>query len=106
MLVTFKCKVYGEFTMFGDIAEKLLKMMGHSGTMPGALSAVDVPAALKHLKQAIDAEKKAASEETGEEEEDEKNEEPPVSLEVRAYPLIEMLTAASQSHSDVMWYKH
>lgn len=105
MLVTFKSKVYGEFTMFGDIAERLLKMMGHSGTIPSAISAVDVPAALKRLKSAIDAEKNAAAEETGDTE-DEENEEPVVSLEIRAYPLIEMLTAAANSHSNVMWYKH
>jgi hypothetical protein len=33
MLVTFDSNV-GGFTMFGDVALKLLKMMGHSGTVP------------------------------------------------------------------------
>jgi len=32
--------------MFGDAAVRLLKLMGHSGTVPGALLAADVQTAL------------------------------------------------------------
>ena len=49
MLVTFSCPVYANITMFGDVAVRLLKLMGHSGTTPGALLADDVPAALERL---------------------------------------------------------
>ena len=45
MLVTFSCPAYADITMFGDVAIRLLKMMGHSGTVPSALLAADVPAA-------------------------------------------------------------
>ena len=38
MLIRFDSDV-GGFTMFGDVAVRLLKMMGHSGTVPGALLA-------------------------------------------------------------------
>lgn len=37
----------------------MLKMMGHSATVPGVILAEDVPAALSHLTAAIDAEKAA-----------------------------------------------
>jgi hypothetical protein len=57
MLVTFTTKAYANITMFGDVAVTLLKMMGHSGTVPGAILAADVPAALSRLTAAIDAEK-------------------------------------------------
>ena len=49
MLVTFSCPVYADITMFGDVAVRLLKMMGHSGTVPSAIVAADVPAALERL---------------------------------------------------------
>ena len=54
MLIKFNSDV-GAFTMFGDVAVPLLKAMGHSGTVPGALLAADIPAALALLKDsAID----------------------------------------------------
>ena len=86
--------------MFGDVAVQLLKMMGHSGTVPGALLAEDIPAALTKLKAAV--EENEAPEET-EKTSDENSEEPPVSLSVRAHPLIELLTAAAEQKCDVMW---
>lgn len=106
MLVTFKCNVSGEFTMLGDMAHHFLKMMGHSGTIPGAISADDIPAALEKLKNAVDAEKKTEISEKENATEDDDNDEPRISVTVRAYPLIEMLTAAARSNSDVMWYKN
>jgi hypothetical protein len=56
MLVTFSCPAYADITMFGDVAVRMLKLMGHSGTVPGALLAEDVPAALERLRSAIEAE--------------------------------------------------
>jgi len=52
MLVKFESEV-GSVTMFGDIAVTLLKMMGHSGTVPSALLAKDIPAAAGQLKSAL-----------------------------------------------------
>ncbi len=102
--MTFKCKAYGEFTMFGDVADKLIKMMGHSGTVPGALSAEDVPAALARLKQAIESAEESEMEIPAAEENNDE-EEPPISLSLRAFPLLEMLTAAARENTYVMWYE-
>ena len=57
MLVTFTTKAYADITMFGDIALAMLRMMGHSATVPGAILAADVPVALSRLTAAIDAQK-------------------------------------------------
>jgi Domain of unknown function (DUF1840) len=103
MLVTFTCKAYADITMFGDVALTLLKMMGHSGTIPGAILAEDVPAALDRLKRAIEAEKPEPARGESTESEDEDRDEPRVSLATRALPLIELLTAAAKAHADVMW---
>jgi len=103
MLVTFRSKAWGNITMFGDVAVTLLKMMGHSGTVPSALLARDIPAALARLKQAlaaIEPEHSGAEEPRPGEEDDAQ---PAVGLGLRAYPLIEMLSAAAAQDCDVMW---
>ncbi|WP_293266419.1 DUF1840 domain-containing protein, partial [Neptunomonas sp.] len=55
MLVTFTTDAYGSITMFGDVALAMFKMMGHSGSVPGAILAADVPVALSKLTTAIEA---------------------------------------------------
>lgn len=97
MLVTFKTDAYADITMFGDVALAMLKMMGHSATVPGAILAVDVSTALSKLTAAIDAEKVSAPVENKEEDE------PVVSMANRAMPLIDLLTAAAKAERNVMW---
>ena len=105
MLVTFKCKAHGNVTMFGDVAKRFLKMMGHSGTIPSALYAEDVPAALERLKKAVNLEQEKQSDDMVYDIEEDELNEPPVSLAVRAFPLMEMLSAAAEESCNVMWYK-
>ena len=100
MLVTFSCPAYANITMFGDVAIRLLKLMGHSGTVPSALLAQDVPAALQRLEAGIAAEQPSEPDATAQDEEDE---EPPVSLSHRALPLIGLLRAAAEAECNVMW---
>ena len=103
MLVTFTTDAYADITMFGDVAVALLKMMGHSGTVPSAILAADVPAALSRLTAGIEAEKAAPSVDDNDNDENEDEDEPRVSLSTRALPLINLLTAAAQADCDVMW---
>jgi hypothetical protein len=98
MLVTFTTNAYADITMFGNVALALLKMMGHSATVPGAILAADVPAALNRLTAAIEA-GKASSPVV----EDKDADEPVVSMTNRALPLINLLAAAAKADSDVMW---
>ena len=102
MLVTFKSKAHGDFTMLGDDALKLLKLMGHSGTVPSAIRAEDMPAALQKLKAAIDKDEATHAGET-DDDEDDGYAERRISLKVRAFPLIEMLEAAVAADVPVMW---
>ena len=97
MLVTFTTDAYADITMFGDVGVAMLKMIGHSGTVPSAILAADVPAALSRLTAGVDAAKAAPS--VDHEDEDE----PQVSLSHRALPLIDLLTAAVKEGCDVMW---
>jgi len=103
MLVTFRSKVSGEITMFSDVAVTLLKLMGHSGTVPGALLADQISSALARLKKAIETPDANGQAADGD---DEETKAPRVSLANRAYPLVEMLTAAATEQCDVMWDKN
>lgn len=100
MLVTFRTRRSADITMFGDVAKKLLEMMGHSGTIPSAISADEIPAALARLREAV-----AAA--TPEQHPDDNFEgdaiERPVTIAQRAFPLIEMLEVAAAEGDAVMW---
>jgi len=88
--------------MFGDVAVCLLRLMGHSGTVPGAILAEDVQSALERLVAAIQVEQQLPGPETSW---DEDEDEPDVSLSHRALPLIELLEAAVKTKCNVMWDK-
>lgn len=104
MLVTFTCKAHEDITMFGDVAKRLLKMMGHSGTIPSALTADQVPLALTRLREAIDNTEKRENELQTPAMEDEGDQE--VSIAHRAIPLIGLLENANKAKCNVMWREH
>lgn len=99
MLVKFDSDV-GSLTMFNDIALQLLKLMGHSGTVPSALLPEDIPQALARLKAALDGELSPQKTDAGD---DNERSEPPVSLRQRAHPLIDLLERAAREKCEVVW---
>ncbi|WP_018953423.1 DUF1840 domain-containing protein [Thioalkalivibrio sulfidiphilus] len=104
MLITFKTPAHGDLTFFGDVAQEFIRIMGHSGSVPGALDAQDVPAALQSLRAALERGELSAHRDTrGEEEAEQDEDEIPVPLQHRALPLIELLEAAAASRQYVMW---
>ncbi len=105
MLVTFRSEAYADITMFGDIAVSLLRQMGMSGDVPGAIRPEDIPAALQRLETSLARQAAAAQEPPAEEGEEEAEQAPPVSLGHRALPLIELLRASAKSGCDVMWVR-
>ncbi len=105
-MVTFKSQSHGDILMFDGVAKSLLKLMGQSGNVPGAIMAADVANARDSLKQKLDAadsqtqsDKPADSEAGSAADEGEA----PVGLSTRAIPLLEMLQAAIDSNDNVMW---
>lgn len=110
MLVTFHTKAYASITMFGDVAKELLHLMGHSGTVPSAIKAEDVPAALGRLETAIAQRKSseavdgaATADATGRDRGRDDDAPRKVPLSHRALPLLELLRAAAARKVDVMW---
>ena len=102
MLVTFTCKAYADITMFGKVAVSLLKLMGHSGTVPGALLAGEVPRALERLRAGVATHGDTPAPASDDDADQDENE-PVVRLSQRAMPLIELLEAAAKAECDVMW---
>lgn len=115
MLVTFRSTATESITMFSDVAQALLKHMGASGKVPGALNPEDVPGALARLERAIEglrqqehaptAAPPAANEDWSEDtdSDDDEEKEPPVGLPTRAVPLISLLKRAAAANAEVMW---
>jgi Domain of unknown function (DUF1840) len=97
MLVRFDSKA-GSITMFGEAAVELLKLMGQSGALPGAILASDIPPAVERLRRGV--EHQPARVDKGDESD---QAEPKVSLRQRAFPLIELLERAAKSGADVIW---
>ncbi len=101
MLITFKTPVHADITMFGDVAKALIHMMGHSGSVPGAILAADVPAALAKLKAAVERNPDAPLNPATDDDEERRSQS--VSLSHRAMPLIDLLEAAAREQKNVMW---
>jgi hypothetical protein len=98
MLVRFDSKA-GTITMFGDVATHLLKLMGQTGALPGAILAHDILAAAERLRNAVSGpDEKPISQKRSNDDEP-----PPVNLQQRAFPLIELLERAAKQGADVIW---
>lgn len=104
MPITFKSKHSPNVVMLEKVALELLRLMGHSGTVPGSLMPRDIPPALARLEQAVhgapdrplDADRDSHDEDDGERE-------PEISLSQRALPLLEMLRTALAEDDHVIW---
>jgi hypothetical protein len=100
MLITFKTPTYADITMFGDVAKALIRMMGHSGAIPGAILAEDVPKALQALRAAV---MNNPDTPLNPQHDDDASPSESVSLSKRALPLLALLEAAARDGKNVMW---
>jgi hypothetical protein len=116
MLVRFHSTATDAVTMFGDVATQLLKMMGATGKVPGALSPDDVPDALKRLEARVEEVRALTHAETpappaynedsspqDDDDDDNKDDSRSVSLATRAVPLISLLKRAAAANAEVVW---
>ncbi|GJM04520.1 MAG: hypothetical protein DHS20C09_05110 [marine bacterium B5-7] len=108
MLIIFSSNATGDITMLSDVAERMLELMGHSGTVPSAIAAKDVPAVLERFKAAIEAQNNEGQDDdsmdVGADTEGDEDE-PKVSIAGRAFPLVQMLSRAAEEGCSVMWRK-
>jgi len=93
--------------MLGEPALRLLTLGGHSGNVPGAILAADLPAFLAQLRARLavhGAEVSPVAPTSKDETDDDSSaSEPLVALQTRALPLIGMIETAIANGSDLMW---
>lgn len=102
MIVRFDAKA-GSFIMMGDVAVQLLQMMGHSGTVPSAILAGEIPKALAQLRATLAGLPPPPPEPDLTREEEERRGGPTVTLRQRAFPLVDLLERSAKKGCDVMW---
>jgi hypothetical protein len=108
MIVKFSTRA-GALVMHGEAAVAMLKALGHSGRVPGAILAADLPAALSNLQRALeDGSLEAAAPPPAPPDEDDARDDgrdaaPRVSMRMRAVPLLDMIRTAIDRGSDLMW---
>lgn len=109
MIVVFSTR-YGQLTMLGDSAITLLRLAGHSGSVPSAVLAADLPGFLARLRSGLESQGDQASppaqpRDAAHEDEDADADDRPgrVTLRMRAAPLLDMVDTAIARGSDLMW---
>ena len=108
MLVKFSTR-HGQLVMLGEPAVALLRLGGHSGTVPSAVLNADLPSFIERLRGGLELHGDELSPPPPPSDRDTRDEdtptERPVSLRHRAAPLLDMLQTAVARGSDLMWDK-
>jgi Domain of unknown function (DUF1840) len=109
MLIKFTTR-FGQLLMQGEPALALLRLAGHSGTVPSAVLEADLPAFLARLRSGLElhgeeyspAPAPAAAANDAESDQEDPRERP-IKLRLRAVPFVEMIETAIRQHADLMW---
>ena len=105
MPIIFKSRHAPNVVMLEAVALELLHLMGHTGTVPGALTAADLPAALARLQAGIStaADGTLAADRPPDDAREDDTRGTEVSAAQRALPLIAMLETAIANDDHVIW---
>lgn len=104
MIITFSSKAAGDVIMFGEVAQRLMKIMGKEPDAKGIVTVEQLPEAMAGLRAAIAADKAARAAQAAEDEAHGENGRPPaISLAQRAVPLLELLEWAHKKQKPVVW---
>lgn len=112
MIVTFKSAAAGDVIMFGDVAQRMMELMGKDVTDQGIVTVEQLPEAIARLRAAV-AEDKARMAALAEAERPQseparnggngEHTRPFVSLAQRAAPLLDLLEWALKKRKPVLW---
>ena len=108
MIVIFQSPASGDVIMFGDVAQRMMKLMGKEATDKGIVTVEQLPDAIARLKSAIEEDKtmhrqQVLEEERGTEADGKGGSRPSVSLTQRALPLLSMLEESLAEKKPVVW---
>ena len=106
MIIVFQSQAAGDVIMFGDVAQRMMAIMGKDVADQGIVTLQQLPAAIARLKAAIAADK---AERAGKNEDDlpqraeDGSSRPFVNLTQRAVPLLELLEQSLKKNKPVVW---
>jgi len=108
MIVTFQSPASGDVIMFGDVAHRMMELMGKDPDPKGIVTVEQLPDAITRLRAAIEADKqRLAAMQDDERPQFEVGEggvkRPFVSLAQRAAPLMELLEWSLKKKKPVVW---
>ena len=107
MIITFQSAAAGDVIMFGDVAQRMMEIMGKEAGSKGIVTVEELPAAIAKLRAAMAADKadhaRAVNADWPQNELDSRDEKVPVSLTQRAVPLIELLELSLKKGRPVVW---
>lgn len=103
MLITFKSGVAADVMMFGDVAKKLMEVMGKAPADKGIVTVEQMPEAIARLKRMVAEDKARRAAEKTPEQEEEPPAAPRITLGQRALPLIELLERSLKEEEAVVW---
>lgn len=107
MLITFKSKAAGDVIMFGDVARRMMEIMGKEPGDRGIITVEQLPEAIARLRRAMEEEKERSRQIGEEEPQFEKTPEGGkreyVSLPRRAAPLVELMEYSLREKQPVVW---
>ena len=105
MIYKFKSKAAGDVIMMQGNGDQVLRIVGKTPGGKGILTVGELPAAIAALEAAIDGGIGGGDAKAPAEGDDERGAEDasPVSLQRRAWPLIEMMKTSLAARADVVW---
>ncbi len=110
MIVIFQSKASGDVIMFGDVAHRLMTIMGKHATPKGIVTVGQLPDAIARIKAAVAQDKDEHSRIVAESDAppdlmsaSAESSQPSISLTQRALPLLELLELSQRKGVPVMW---
>lgn len=108
MIVTFKSAATADVIYFGDVAKRMMVLMGKEVGETGIVTVEQLPEAIANLKAAVAADREShrqhvQAEAPGLEKAADGGQRPSVSLTQRAVPLLEMLEYSLKEGKPVTW---
>ncbi|MDP2810268.1 MAG: DUF1840 domain-containing protein [Rhodocyclaceae bacterium] len=108
MMVKFHSLAAGEILMFGDVARRMMELMGKEPIKRGVVTVGQLPGAIARLKAAIAEDKARHADQRDEdlpadEADGNGSRRPYVNLARRALPLVELLERSLEREKPVLW---
>ena len=108
MIVTFQSPASGDVIMFGDVAQRMMKLMGKEPSDKGIVTVEQLPDAIARIKAAIEEDRRDRAGKSPEdlpqtEKAADGGSRPFVSLSQRALPLLELLEWSLKKQKPVVW---